>query len=66
MHVSTYIYLDVDSPVQTSRHSEGLSSVGVFYVAKNEEVKEEPANHLHKLTISLPLLFINHVLIHCR
>ena len=62
----TYMYLNVDSPLQTSRHPKRLSSVGILNIAEDEEVKEEPPNHLHQLTIPLPLLLIYLVLIHHR
>ena len=55
-------YLNVDGPAQSSRHPEGLASIGVFNIAKDEKIKEEPTNHLHQLTIPLPLLLVNHVL----
>ena len=60
--MASYMYLNVDGPLQASGHPEGFSRVGVLDVAENEEIEEEPANHLHQLVVPLPLLLINHVL----
>ena len=53
----THLY--VYGPLHAPRASEGISCDGIFHVAEDEEIKEEPAHRLNQEVVPLPLLIIH-------
>ncbi len=53
------IHLDIDGPLKSTGYSERSASDRVFHVAEDEQVKEEPTNHLHQLIVPPTLALVH-------
>ena len=64
--VCTFTHLYIDSPDPPPWDAKGQSRVRILHIAQHQEVKEEPANHLHQLLVTNSFILIHWLLVKIR
>jgi hypothetical protein len=55
-------HLYVDGPLQATGQAERETTAGILHIPQQKQIKEEPTNHIHQLTVATLLTICHRVL----